>query len=73
MIDGDVNKILNATDEDFDEECGDWTIGDAEKRFISGGYTHIKLNNEIISAEVITFNDKTQGFYWVKIYDKRNT
>lgn len=34
-------KILNVEDSDFDNDCGEWLIGNAELEFINGNYTHV--------------------------------
>ena len=35
-------KILDVTDSDFDQDCGDYLEGTAAKKFVEEDYTHVR-------------------------------
>lgn len=53
-------KTLEVNDEDFDC-CGDWLQLSAADKFITGEYTHVSCEGEVIECEVISFDDGTKG------------
>jgi len=53
-------KIFHAFDNDFDV-YGDCLIGAAVNAFIKGSCTHVQDGNNLMEAEIVTFQDGTKG------------